>query len=120
MESLLSVIKRNDKLLPGRDFDVVTLGLNPKETPDLAAAKTVPGFAWGQVWEWTGSPFAPYPGFVAHPYRDYSAPWFDGRPVLKGFCAATAQFMAHVCYRNYFTPERRDIFAGFRSAASLN
>jgi iron(II)-dependent oxidoreductase len=92
----------------------------PTEAEWQCAAQTVPGFAWGQVWEWTCSPFAPYPGFVAHPYRDYSAPWFDGRPVLKGFCAATAQFMAHVCYRNYFTPERRDIFAGFRSAASLN
>jgi iron(II)-dependent oxidoreductase len=92
----------------------------PTEAEWQCAAQTVPDFAWGQVWEWTGSPFAPYPGFVAHPYRDYSAPWFDGRPVLKGFCAATAQFMAHVCYRNYFTPERRDIFAGFRSAARLN
>ena len=92
----------------------------PTEAEWQCAAQTVPGFDWGEVWEWTGSPFAPYPGFVAHPYRDYSAPWFDGRPVLKGFCAATAQFMAHVCYRNYFTPERRDIFAGFRSAASLN
>ena len=91
----------------------------PTEAEWQCAAHTVPGFAWGQVWEWTGSPFAPYPGFAAHPYRDYSTPWFDGRPVLKGFCTATAQSMAHVCYRNYFTPERRDIFAGFRSAASL-
>ena len=91
----------------------------PTEAEWQAAAHTVPGFAWGQVWEWTGSPFAPYPGFAAHPYRDYSAPWFEGRPVLKGFCAATARSVAHVCYRNYFTPERRDIFAGFRSVASL-
>lgn len=91
----------------------------PTEAEWQCAAQTVPGFAWGQVWEWTGSPFAPFPGFEAHPYRDYSAPWFDGRPVLKGFCAATAYSMAHVCYRNYFTPERYDIFAGFRSAATL-
>ena len=91
----------------------------PTEAEWQCAAKSVPGFAWGQVWEWTSSPFAPYPGFEAHPYRDYSAPWFDGRPVLKGFCAATAHCMAHVSYRNYFTPERRDIFAGFRSAAYL-
>lgn len=91
----------------------------PTEAEWQAAVHTVPGFAWGQVWEWTGSPFAPYPGFVPHPYRDYSAPWFDGRPVLKGFCAATAYSMRHISYRNYFTPERRDIFAGFRSAASL-
>ncbi|MCU0765541.1 MAG: SUMF1/EgtB/PvdO family nonheme iron enzyme, partial [Burkholderiaceae bacterium] len=41
-------------------------------------------FRWGDVWEWTDSAFAPYPGFAPHPYRDYSAPWFDGRPVLRG------------------------------------
>jgi EgtB-related family protein len=88
----------------------------PTEAEWVCAAQTVPGFGWGEVWEWTASAFAPFPGFVPHPYRDYSAPWFDGRPVLKGFCAATARRMAQVYYRNYFTPERRDIFAGFRSA----
>lgn len=75
-----------------------------------------PGWSCGEVWEWTASAFAPFPGFVPHPYRDYSAPWFDGRPVLKGFCAASAYWITQVHYRNYFTPERRDIFAGFRSA----
>lgn len=89
----------------------------PTEAEWVCAAQTAPGFGWGEVWEWTASAFAPFPGFVPHPYRDYSAPWFDGRPVLKGFCASTAYGMAHVHYRNYFTPERRDIFAGFRSAA---
>jgi EgtB-related family protein len=88
----------------------------PTEAEWVCAAQTAPGFAWGAVWEWTASAFAPFPGFAPHPYRDYSAPWFDGRPVLKGFCAATAYRMAHVHYRNYFTPERCDIFAGFRSA----
>lgn len=88
----------------------------PTEAEWVCAALTLPGFGWGEVWEWTASAFAPYPGFAAHPYRDYSAPWFDGRPVLKGFCAATAYRMAHVSYRNYFTTERRDIFSGFRSA----
>jgi ergothioneine biosynthesis protein EgtB len=74
-------------------------------------------FHWGQVWEWTASPFMPYPGFQAHPYRDYSMPWFDGRPVLRGASFATAPRMKHRCYRNYFTAERNDIFAGFRSCA---
>ena len=70
---------------------------------------------WGSVWEWTASAFTPFPGFVAHPYVDYSEPWFDGRPVLKGASAATAPRMRHPRYRNYFTPERNDIVAGFRS-----
>jgi gamma-glutamyl hercynylcysteine S-oxide synthase len=74
-------------------------------------------FAFGDVWEWTSSPFAPFPGFVPHPYRDYSQPWFDGRPVLKGGSCATQPFMKHACYRNFFEPQRSDVFAGFRSCA---
>jgi ergothioneine biosynthesis protein EgtB len=74
-------------------------------------------FEWGNVWEWTASRFAPYPGFVPHPYVDYSQPWFDGRPVLKGASPATVLRMRHPQYRNYFTPERNDTVAGFRSVA---
>lgn len=74
-------------------------------------------FRWGDVWEWTASPFAPYPGFVPHPYRDYSAPWFDGRPVLRGASFMTQPRMRHVRYRNYFPPQRNDVPAGFRSCA---
>lgn len=88
----------------------------PTEAEWECAAHTLPGLRWGEVWEWTASPFEAYPGFVAHPYRDYSAPWFGSRPVLRGACAATDTLMVHPRYRNYFTPERRDIFAGFRSA----
>jgi ergothioneine biosynthesis protein EgtB len=73
------------------------------------------GFAWGAVWEWTSSAFAPYPGFRPHPYRDYSAPWFDGRPVLRGASSVTQPRMRHPRYRNFYTPERADLRAGFRS-----
>lgn len=76
-----------------------------------------PGFAWGQVWEWTASEFAPYPGFEVHPYRDYSEPWWHNHRVLRGACAATSAHVVNVRYRNFFVPERRDIFAGFRSVA---
>ncbi|HRD85848.1 MAG TPA: SUMF1/EgtB/PvdO family nonheme iron enzyme, partial [Rubrivivax sp.] len=74
-------------------------------------------FRWGDVWEWTASAFAPYPGFRAHPYRDYSAPWFDGRPVLRGASFMTQQRMHHARYRNYFPAHRNDVPAGFRSCA---
>ncbi len=84
---------------------------------EWVAASSQDGFVWGQVWEWTASPFAPFDGFTPHPYRDYSQPWFDGRPVLKGASSATAARLVHRQYRNYFTPERNDIFAGFRSVA---
>lgn len=84
---------------------------------ERAALQSPQAFSWGQVWEWTASPFAPYPGFAPHPYRDYSAPWFDGRPVLRGASFATQPRMHHARYRNYFTADRNDVFAGFRSCA---
>jgi ergothioneine biosynthesis protein EgtB len=86
----------------------------PTEAEWLAAS-ALPGFHWGQVWEWTSSPFAPFPGFEAHPYRDYSQPWFDGRPVLRGASFATWPGVRDARYRNFFPPERQDIFAGFRT-----
>jgi ergothioneine biosynthesis protein EgtB len=84
---------------------------------EMAALGRADAFAWGSVWEWTASAFAPFVGFAAHPYRDYSRPWFDGRPVLRGGSPATSERLRHPHYRNYFTPERDDIFAGFRSCA---
>jgi iron(II)-dependent oxidoreductase len=89
----------------------------PTEFEWECAALTQPDFRWGQVWEWTASPFTPYPGFEAHPYTDYSAPWFGSRRTLRGACAATSGWLAHPRYRNFFEPHRADIFAGFRSCA---
>jgi EgtB-related family protein len=89
----------------------------PTETEWELAAVTQARFDWGQVWEWTASRFLPYPGFVAHPYRDYSAPWFGDRYVLRGASRATSARMTHPRYRNFFTPERNDIHNGFRSCA---
>ena len=87
----------------------------PTEAEWECAAATQSGFEWGEVWEWTASDFGAYPGFVAHPYLDYSAPWFGTHRVLRGACAATSDHMVNVRYRNFFTPERQDIFSGFRS-----
>lgn len=90
----------------------------PTEAEWECASLTQPDFAWGDVWEWTSSRFAPFEGFVAHPYRDYSRFGFEEhRYVLKGASRATDPRMAHPKYRNYFTPERNDIHMGFRSCA---
>jgi gamma-glutamyl hercynylcysteine S-oxide synthase len=89
----------------------------PTEFEWECAAHAQEGFAWGSVWEWTSSDFMPYAGFQAHPYRDYSEPWFGSRKVLKGACAATLPIMRHAKYRNYFTPDRTDIYAGFRTCS---
>jgi gamma-glutamyl hercynylcysteine S-oxide synthase len=76
----------------------------------------------GQVWEWTSTPFAPYVDaseFKPGLYREYSQPWFDGKHrVLRGGSFATLPIMHHPHYRNFFTPERADVFAGFRVIAN--
>jgi ergothioneine biosynthesis protein EgtB len=89
----------------------------PTEFEWECAALTQPGFSWGHAWEWTASTFLPFQGFVPHPYRDYSKPWFETRRVLKGACPATAATLAHPRYRNFFEPQRTDVFAGFRTCA---
>ncbi len=90
----------------------------PTEFEWECAALTQPAFRWGGVWEWTASAFLPYAGFAPHPYRDYSAPWFGSRRVLRGAAAASSRWLAHPRYRNFFEPQRTDIFAGFRSCSA--
>jgi gamma-glutamyl hercynylcysteine S-oxide synthase len=87
----------------------------PTEAQWAVAAVSSGAFAWGQVWEWTASVFEPYEGFVAHPYRDYSMPWFGSHQVLRGASRATSDVVRDWRYRNYFLPERRDVYSGFRS-----
>jgi iron(II)-dependent oxidoreductase len=71
----------------------------------------------GNVWEWTACDFQPYPGFVAGPYREYSEPWFGNHKVLRGGCWVTRSRLIHNGYRNFYTPDRRDVWAGFRTCA---
>ena len=72
---------------------------------------------WGNVWEWTADWFAPYPGFVRDPYEEYSEPWFGDHKVLRGGCFATPARLLRNTWRNFYTPDRRDVFAGFRTCA---
>jgi len=71
----------------------------------------------GNVWEWTSSDFAPYPGFVADPYKEYSEPWFHTHKVLRGGCWATRSRLIRNTWRNFYQPDRRDVWSGFRTCA---
>ncbi len=72
----------------------------------------------GNVWEWTASPFYPFPGYlVDQPYKEYSAPWFGYNKVLRGGAWATRSRLVRNTYRNFFLPDRRDVLAGFRTCA---
>ena len=87
---------------------------------DMAAGDTPLGLRQmiGNVWEWTESSFGPYPGFVVDPYKEYSEPWFGTHKVLRGGSFATPPGEARVRFRNFYTPDRADIFCGFRTCAA--
>jgi iron(II)-dependent oxidoreductase len=74
---------------------------------------------WGHVWQWTASPFAPYAGFSADPYADYSQPWFHSHRAVRGGSFATPGRLLEPAFRNFYEPQRDDIFVGFRSARDL-
>jgi iron(II)-dependent oxidoreductase len=71
----------------------------------------------GNVWEWTASDFLPYAGFSEDPYKEYSKPWFGTHKTLRGGAWSTRSRLIRPSYRNFYTPERRDIWAGFRTCA---
>lgn len=69
------------------------------------------------AWEWCAQPFYPYPGFRAFPYREYSVPWFDGRHyTLRGGSVHTCARIKRPTFRNYYTADKRHVFAGVRLA----
>jgi iron(II)-dependent oxidoreductase len=72
----------------------------------------------GNVWEWTATPFHPFPEFSPDPYKDYSAPWFYNHYVIRGGSFATRSRMITTRFRNFYLPERCDVFVGFRTCAA--
>ncbi len=85
---------------------------------ECAAGSAADRFSRGQGWEWTSSRFGPYPGFSADPYQEYSAPWFaEEHRVLRGGSFATPPRLLRTTWRNFYQPERADMFCGFRTCA---
>lgn len=87
----------------------------------MAAVLGRAGFHWGQVWEWTSSPFEPYPDFVpGAPHgrvATLSAPHFMTMQTVRGAAAHTPQRTRHPRFRGFLLPERDDVFVGFRTCA---
>ncbi len=92
----------------------------PTEAEWEYAALNNSGLRWGdQVWEWTASAFEPYPGFSPDPYAEYAAPFFHTHRSVRGASFATRPRMRNPRYRNYYEPQRDDIFVGFRSCPTV-
>jgi iron(II)-dependent oxidoreductase len=71
----------------------------------------------GNVWQWTSSDFVGYPNFERDAYFENSEQFFGSRKVLRGGAWATRGRYLRSTLRNYFTPDRRDVFAGLRTCA---
>ena len=75
----------------------------------------------GNGWEWTSTPFAPFPGFrPMASYPEYSADFFDGgHYVMKGASPATARELLRPSFRNWFRPHYPYVYATFRLAKDV-
>jgi len=94
-----------------RRWDPVPVGSFPEGSSDFRVADLV-----GNGWEWTRTPFSPFPGFQPFSfYPGYSANFFDAQHfVMKGGSPRTAACMLRRSFRNWFQPHYPYIYAAFR------
>jgi ergothioneine biosynthesis protein EgtB len=107
------VTKDKANMFENDHWDVTPIGSFPLGKSSYGCHQMI-----GDLWEWTSSDYAPYPGFKPY-FNEYTDKWFISQKVLRGGSYASPQNHIRTTYRNYFYPQERWFLAGFRCAKTL-